>query len=126
VEGLGAAIAAGPLIGGEKFTPFGFSVVPFLILAGFGCLAGFASWEERRERKGQDTPLDRSLLRIEHLRGGLTTLLMQQLILLGIFFVLPVYSRSAPRRRSRAATRRPGGAAVADHRDRDPAGDDRR
>jgi EmrB/QacA subfamily drug resistance transporter len=78
-------------IGGEEITPFGFSVVPFLILAGFGCLAGFASWEERRERKGQDTLLDRSLLRIEHLRGGLTTLLMQQLILLGIFFVLPVY-----------------------------------
>jgi EmrB/QacA subfamily drug resistance transporter len=78
-------------IGGEEITPFGFSVVPFLILAGLGCLAAFVSWEERRERKGQDTLLDRSLLRIEHLRGGLTTLLMQQLILLGIFFVLPVY-----------------------------------
>jgi Na+/melibiose symporter-like transporter len=32
-----------------------------------------------------------SLLRIRHLRGGLTTLLMQQLVLLGLFFVLPVY-----------------------------------
>ena len=48
-------------------------------------------WEERRERKGLDTLLDRSLLKIEQLRAGLSTLLMQQLILLGTFFVLPVY-----------------------------------
>ncbi len=78
-------------IGGEEITPFGFSIVPFLILAGFACLAGFAMWEERRERQGRDTLLDRALLKIETLRAGLTTLLMQQLILLGTFFVLPVY-----------------------------------
>jgi Na+/melibiose symporter-like transporter len=48
-------------------------------------------WEQRRERLGRDVLLDMSLLRIRHLRGGLTTLLMQQLVLLGLFFVLPVY-----------------------------------
>jgi len=48
-------------------------------------------WEERRERLGQDTLLDRTLLRIVPLRAGLLTLMMQQLILLGTFFVLPVY-----------------------------------
>ena len=48
-------------------------------------------WEERREREGRDTLLDRSLLKIVQLRAGLTTLMMQQLILLGTFFVLPVY-----------------------------------
>jgi MFS family permease len=78
-------------IGGREITPFGFSVVPFFILAGLGCLAEFAMWEDRREREGRDTLLDRSLLRIEPLRAGLETLMMQQLILLGIFFVLPVY-----------------------------------
>jgi EmrB/QacA subfamily drug resistance transporter len=78
-------------IGGNEITPLGFSAVPFFILAGLGCLAAFAMWEERREREGGDTLLDRSLLRIVHLRAGLTTLLMQQLILLGTFFVLPVY-----------------------------------
>jgi EmrB/QacA subfamily drug resistance transporter len=78
-------------IGGEEITPFGFSIVPFLIVAGFACLAAFALWEERRERQGRDTLLDRSLLKIRQLRAGLTTLLMQQLILLGLFFVLPVY-----------------------------------
>src|SRR4051794_1352882 len=78
-------------IGGTEITPFGFSAVPFFILAGVGCLAGFMLWEERRERLGRDVLLDRSLLKIRHLRGGLTTLLMQQLVLLGLFFVLPVY-----------------------------------
>jgi EmrB/QacA subfamily drug resistance transporter len=78
-------------IGGHEITPFGFSVVPWLILAGLGFLAAFAIWEERRERRGLDTLLDRSLLRIGQLRAGLSTLMMQQLILLGTFFVLPVY-----------------------------------
>ena len=78
-------------IGGEAITPFGFSVVPFLLLAGGALLAGFAQWEDRRERTGHDTLLDRRMLRIPPLRAGLLTLMMQQLILLGLFFVLPVY-----------------------------------
>jgi Na+/melibiose symporter-like transporter len=78
-------------IGGEEITPFGFSMVPFVILAGLGFLAAFALWEERRERRGLDTLLDRSLLRIGQLRAGISTLMMQQLILLGTFFVMPVY-----------------------------------
>ncbi len=86
IEPLGAMT-----VGGTEITPLGFSAVPFFILAGLGCLALFAMWEERREREGQDTLLDRSLLKIEHLRAGLTTLMMQQLIMLGTFFVLPVY-----------------------------------
>jgi EmrB/QacA subfamily drug resistance transporter len=78
-------------IDGQEITPFGFSVVPFFILGGIGFLAAFAIWEERREREGLDTLLDRSLLKVVQLRAGLTTLMMQQLILLGTFFVLPVY-----------------------------------
>jgi EmrB/QacA subfamily drug resistance transporter len=86
IEPLGALT-----IGGTEITPFGFSAVPFVILAGLGCLAAFVIWEERRERTGRDTLLDRSLLKIVPLRAGLLTLMMQQLILLGTFFVLPVY-----------------------------------
>jgi Na+/melibiose symporter-like transporter len=78
-------------IDGHEITPFGFSMVPFVILAGLGLIGAFVMWEERRERRGLDVLLDRSLLRIGHLRAGLSTLLMQQLILLGTFFVLPVY-----------------------------------
>jgi EmrB/QacA subfamily drug resistance transporter len=82
---------AAPKIGGHEITPLGFSLVPFLILAGIGLLMAFVAWEERRERDGADTLLDRSLFRIPPLRAGLTTLTMQQLALLGTFFVLPVY-----------------------------------
>ena len=78
-------------IGGQEITPFGLSMVPVFILAGLGCLAAFAAWEARRERAGRDVLLDRSLLKIPPLRAGLTTLMMQQFILLGTFFVLPVY-----------------------------------
>ena len=83
-------------VGGEEITPFGFSVVPFLLLAGGGLLAAFALWEERLERNGRDTLLDRKLLRIVPLRAGLLTLMMQQLILLGTFFVLPGRVRTGP------------------------------
>jgi EmrB/QacA subfamily drug resistance transporter len=86
IEPLGALT-----VGGTEITPLGFSMVPYLILAGLGFLAAFVRWEERREEQGRDTLLDRSLLRIESMRAGLTTLMAQQLILLGTFFVMPVY-----------------------------------
>jgi MFS family permease len=78
-------------IGGTEINPLGFSVVPFLILAGLALLGGFVLWEERRERLGQDRLLDTSLLRIPRLRAGLETIMGQQLVLMGTFFVLPVY-----------------------------------
>jgi MFS family permease len=78
-------------IGGHEITPLGFSAVPFFLLGGGAFLYAFANWEERRERHGQDTLLKRSLLKIRPLRAGLATLTMQQLLLLGTFFVLPVY-----------------------------------
>jgi hypothetical protein len=62
-----------------------------MVLAGLGILAGFAHWEERRHRLGLDRLLDTTLLRIAPLRAGLTTLLGQQLVLMGLFFVIPVY-----------------------------------
>jgi EmrB/QacA subfamily drug resistance transporter len=80
-----------PKIGGHEITPLGFSLVPFLILAGVGLLLAFAAWEERKERAGEDALLDRTLLRIPPLRAGLSALAAQQLTLLGTFFVLPVY-----------------------------------
>jgi MFS family permease len=78
-------------INGTKITPLGFSVVPFMVLAGLAILAGFVHWEERRHRLGLDRLLDTTLLKITQLRAGLTTLLGQQLVLMGLFFVVPVY-----------------------------------
>ncbi len=80
-----------PTINGHDITPFGFSVVPFLIVGGVFFLWCFGMWEERQERLGQDTLLERALLGIKTLRAGLTTLMSQQLVLMGTFFVLPVY-----------------------------------
>ncbi|HEY0571879.1 MAG TPA: MFS transporter [Enterovirga sp.] len=80
-----------PTINGTEITPLGFSVVPFMVLAGLGILAGFVQWEERRHRLGLDRLLDTALLKITRLRAGLTTLLGQQLVLMGLFFVVPVY-----------------------------------
>jgi len=78
-------------IGGTEITPLGFSVVPFLILGGLAALAGFVLWEDHRAALGRDRLLDTSLLRIERLQAGLKTILSQQLVLMGTFFVLPVY-----------------------------------
>ena len=80
-----------PVINGREITPLGFSPVPFLILAGLGLLAALATWEERRERLGLDALVDLKMLRILPMRAGLTTLGAQQLVLMGTFFVLPVY-----------------------------------
>ena len=78
-------------IGGTEITPLGFSVVPFLILGGLIALGLFVSWEERRRDRGEDALVDLSMLDIATLRAGLTSLGMQQLILLGTFFILPVF-----------------------------------
>ncbi|HEX5307753.1 MAG TPA: MFS transporter [Solirubrobacteraceae bacterium] len=78
-------------IGGTEITPFGLSVVPFMIAAGLIVLGFFLRWEEHVERCG-DTPLLRAdLLKIPQLRAGLSTIVSQYLILAGTFFVLPLY-----------------------------------
>ena len=59
-----------PTISGHKLTPFGFSLVPFLIIGGLVVLGWFVAWEEHRERLGRSTLLNRALLKIEALRAG--------------------------------------------------------
>jgi MFS family permease len=80
-----------PTISGTEITPLGFSPVPFMVLGGFALLWGFSAWEERCARVGRDQLLDTALLRVAQLRAGLSTLLGQQLVLMGTFFVIPVY-----------------------------------
>jgi MFS family permease len=80
-----------PEINGTEITPLGFSPVPFMLLAGLALLWAFAGWERRRARLGLDQLLDTTMLRISHLRAGLETLVGQQLVLMGTFFVIPVY-----------------------------------
>ena len=71
--------------------PFGFSLTPFVIAAGALVLGGFVSWERRREEHGLAPLVHLGMLRIRALRGGISMLLAQNLILMGIFFTIPLY-----------------------------------
>jgi EmrB/QacA subfamily drug resistance transporter len=71
--------------------PFGFSLTPFVIAAGALLLAGFGAWEQRREERGLEPLVHLALLRIRSLRGGVTMLLAQNLVLMGIFFTIPLF-----------------------------------
>ncbi|AIJ12311.1 MFS transporter [Streptomyces violaceoruber] len=73
------------------FTVLGFSPTLFVIGAGIAVLAQFRVWEGRREARGTDPLVHLSLLGRPVLRAGLTTLLSQNLILLGLFFAIPLY-----------------------------------
>ena len=81
-----------PTINGREITPFGFSLVPFLIIGGFVALGGFMAWEGRRERLGKSTlleplaPQDRDAARRARPRSARSSS-----IVMGTFFVLPVY-----------------------------------
>jgi MFS family permease len=71
--------------------PFGLSLTPFVIAGGFIVLAGFRSWQRHREGAGLDPLIHFRLFGIGNLRGGLGMVLAQNLILLGIFFIIPLY-----------------------------------
>ncbi len=71
--------------------PFGFALTPFVIASGALLLWGFASWQRHREAIGSDPLVHLSLLRIPPLRSGLVGLLSQNLILMGVFFTVPLY-----------------------------------
>ena len=71
--------------------PFGFSLTPFLIAAGVGVLALFVAWQHRREREEREPLVHLRLLHVPPLRAGLVMFGFQNLILMGIFFAIPLY-----------------------------------
>ncbi len=73
------------------FEPFGLSPTPFVITAGALILAAFRAWEGRRERRGEEPLVHLGLLSISRLRGGLAMLLSQNLVLMGVFFTVPLF-----------------------------------
>lgn len=82
---------APPTINGTEITPFGLSVVPFIVALGVASLAGFRRWEQRQVRLGRDPLLRPDLLSIGQLRAGLSMYVSSYLIMAGSFFVLPLY-----------------------------------
>ncbi|AWT41114.1 MULTISPECIES: MFS transporter [Streptomyces] len=73
------------------FTVFGLAPTLFVVAAGVAVLDAFRHWERRREARGADPLVHLSLLGRPVLRSGLLTLLSQNLILLGLFFCIPLY-----------------------------------
>ncbi len=73
------------------FTPLGLSPVVFLIVIGLALLGLFMRREEALLEAGKEPLLDVRLLKIPRLKAGLNTLASQQFMIMGIFFVLPLY-----------------------------------
>jgi MFS family permease len=75
----------------SPITPLGFSLAIWMIGLGAGLAYAFVRWQRHREARGEDPLLHLDLLAIPPLRSGLTSLLSQNLILMGVFFVVPLY-----------------------------------
>ena len=71
--------------------PFGFSLTPFMIAAGGLVLVAFRAWERRREEGGRPPLVNFRLFELPVLRSGLAMFCAQNLILMGIFFTIPLY-----------------------------------
>jgi EmrB/QacA subfamily drug resistance transporter len=72
-------------------TPLGFSLTIWMIAGGAVLLWAFAVWQRRRQDAGTDPLVHVSLLHIPALRAGLAGLFSQNLLLMGVFFVVPLY-----------------------------------
>ena len=71
--------------------PLGFSLTLFVVAFGAVLLWAFVGWQRHRERTGRDPLVHLDLLSIPVLRSGLIGLFSQNLILMGIFFTIPLY-----------------------------------
>ena len=75
----------------SPITIFGFSLTIYVIAAGCVLLWGFVTWQRHREATGHDPLVHLSLARIPPVRSGVIGLFSQNLILMGTFFVVPLY-----------------------------------
>jgi EmrB/QacA subfamily drug resistance transporter len=71
--------------------PFGFALTPFVVAGGAMVLWAFVAWQRHRERLGTDPLVHLDLFRIPPLSAGLQTMLAQNLVLMGVFFTVPLY-----------------------------------
>jgi Na+/melibiose symporter-like transporter len=80
-----------PEISGKEITPFGISLVAYMILAGGFILWAFYNRQKRLEEHQGQPLLKVSLMAIKPLRSGLSVLFAQYLVIAAVFFVIPVY-----------------------------------
>ncbi|MGZ4682310.1 MAG: MFS transporter [Acidimicrobiales bacterium] len=71
--------------------PFGFSLTLFVVAGGAVLIWGFLRWQRHREAIGSDPLVHLDLLKVLPLRSGLIGLFSQNLILMGVFFTVPLY-----------------------------------
>jgi EmrB/QacA subfamily drug resistance transporter len=72
-------------------SPFGLSLTPYVLTAGAILIWGFVTWQRHREDTGADPLVHLTLARVPSVRSGLIGLFSQNLILMGVFFVVPLY-----------------------------------
>ncbi len=75
----------------SPITIFGFSLTLFVIAAGCILLWGFVTWQRHREATHRDPLIHLSLAKVPPVRSGVIGLFSQNLILMGTFFVVPLY-----------------------------------
>ncbi|MEI6621465.1 MAG: MFS transporter [Actinomycetes bacterium] len=75
----------------SPITIFGFSLTLFVIAGGAVLLWAFVRWQRHREAIGSDPLVHLDLVKIPPLRSGLIGLFTQNLILMGVFFTIPLY-----------------------------------
>ena len=75
----------------SPFEPLGFSMTLFVMAFGAMLLWAFVAWQRHRESVNRDPLVHLRLLRIPPLRAGLAGLFSQNIILMGIFFTVPLY-----------------------------------
>jgi MFS family permease len=71
--------------------PFGLAPTLFVIAGGALLLRAFVAWQRHREAIGSDPLVHLDLLKILPLRSGLIGLFTQNLLLMGVFFIVPLY-----------------------------------
>lgn len=84
--------ARNPLvIGGLEITPFGLSVVPFMIGAGILILIGFAFWERHLIRTEREPLVHLNVLRKRTISSGLLSQMFQTTLTGGILFTMALF-----------------------------------
>jgi EmrB/QacA subfamily drug resistance transporter len=78
---------------GPDETPalFGISAVTWLVIGGLLLLLAFVGWQRLRAARGRSPLVDPALFANRQLIGGLSVLLMQYLVMMGMFFAMPLF-----------------------------------
>ena len=78
---------------GPDATPslLGLSAVTWLVAGGLILLLAFVAWQRRRVARRESPLVDPALFANRRLTTGLSTLLMQYLVMMGMFFAMPLF-----------------------------------